>query len=159
VRRSSRQLGILLTTFLVAGLFFCLGDTARAGYVAVQVKKTPTSSSLVQLDTSDLSSDTLSVPSTGMAPAAPSDEKDQGDKVRELPTAPTPVANSTPPGAGAPSSGPSPSGAGFAGTLLALPVSQDVPQPAMVGWLVGERLFYQPDPVASGLFHPPRDTN
>jgi hypothetical protein len=154
VRRSTRQLGVLLTTCLVAGLFFGLGGTARAGYVAVQVKKTPTSSSLVQLDTADLSADALSGSSMGMAPAAPANEKDQGDKVRELPTAPAPVANSTPPGAGAPSSGSSGGATSMPVGLIVAPSA--IPQALLISRLDPESGSWQLFLLASRLFRPPR---
>jgi hypothetical protein len=158
VRLLSREVSLLTTCLAAIGLLLGAGSVASAGYVAVQVKKSPTTStSLLETDSADLSTIAMSGSSAGMA-QQPSERNDRDERVRELPTIPCPEANSTPPGAGVPPSTSS-AGTGIAGSFLALPVSQEVPQPAMLAWVVGETTRHLPTPFPSGLFRPPRCGN
>jgi hypothetical protein len=148
---SRYQIGLFVCC-VAASLAFSASD-AQAGYVTARIKTARSTDSLATCDKDDL---TLESASTGACGTADHPDSPQKDNVRGYIPAPVLEADCPAPGTGVPTSGGSTSGSGSGATPLALAAAQEVPRPAMTGWLVGERLFYHPDPIVSGLFHPPR---
>jgi hypothetical protein len=150
VRYSVNQF-VLGLAFVLALPLFGLGSIAQAGYMPTQTDG-ETADSRIDAN-KDLLSKTADEPGAGQASDPSPLQENRKPEIQELPDNPFARLNTSTSGCSNGASSPSNS----AGVPVSANLTQPYICPVMVSWLGEEDAIFSPSPIASGLFHPPRD--
>ena len=156
MRFSANQF-VLGLAIVLALPFLGVGSAARAGYMAICTEANAETTDS-RLDTGkDLASQTLNQDpnqaGAGQASNPSPLEDNRKPEIPELLDNPFARLNTSTGGCSSGASSPSSS----AGVPVSANLIQPFVCPVMVSWLTEEYSIFSPSPIASGLFHPPRD--